>query len=119
MSSPARFSVDRHLARRERKLEDTAGERKFRRILESLRLPAHSQVEGDFTVGDFVFEVDGPWKEGNQTLLDKRAWKRKQLHETNFLVIPFKEQWILQFPELVALIVKSFWTMEQELTKKQ
>jgi len=118
LSSPAKYSIDRHLARRERKMEDVVGERKFRRILESLRLSISSQVEGDFTVGDFVFEVDGTWKEGNQSLLDKRAWKRKQLHETNFLVIPFKEQWIIKFPERVTRIVQDFWTMEQELLKK-
>jgi hypothetical protein len=117
MSSPVRFTVDRHLARRERKMEDTAGERKFRRILESLQLQATSQVEGDFTVGDFVFEVDGAWKEGDQSLLDKRAWKRQQLHETNFLVIPFKDQWILKFPELVATIVQAYVKMAWEAAK--
>ena len=120
MSTPAKYSIDRHPPTWQEKMktEDTKGERKLRRILESLQVPFHSQDQGDFTVGSIVYEVDGAFKDGNQTILDHQAWKAEELRKLGYRVIRLREDEVLTYPDIIAMIVESFWTMEKELLKK-
>jgi len=95
----------------------TKGERKLRHILESLRLPFHSQDQGDFTVYEFVLECDGPHHE-KATQVRHDAWKERELRKLGFFPIRFKEDWILQYPDMVAMIIQSYVTMAQETAKR-
>jgi len=119
MSSPARRSIEHHIPGWREKIprEDTRGERRLRRILESLFVPFHSQDEGDFTVGSIVYEVDGPHHE-KQTQLEHDAWKEQQLRSRGFRVWRWREDEVLGYADMVAMVIQSMWTMEKELTKR-
>ena len=100
------------------KLEDTKPERKMRCILEALQkvfqFPFHSQVEEDFTCfGDFAVAVKGPHHE-RQHQIEKDSWKRQQLELQGLRVIDFTDHEILEYPELVMVILACYWAMNKK-----
>jgi len=91
--TPARYSVTRHNPSWQSQipLEDTKPERRFRRILEDLKISFHSQQEDDYTAGILIFRILGPHHR-NQRQMEKDAWKKQQLESLGFRVIDFTDE---------------------------
>jgi len=94
-------------------LEMTRPERAFRRILEKLGIPFHSNEEDDFTVvGGLVFAIRGPHHK-NQRQMEKDAWKKQQLEALGFRVVDFWDWEVLRYPHFVSAIVQAYWSLSK------
>jgi len=112
---PVKYSVTYHAPSWQSQipLEDTKPERAFRRILEKLGIPFHSNQEDDFTVvGGLVFAIKGP-HHLRQSQIEKDAWKRQQLEERGLRVIDFTDEEVLRYPHFVSAIVQAYWSLSK------
>jgi len=124
--SHAKWTVTTHNPRKHiRKLEDTRGERKLRRILESLSreldgLSFKSQ-DGryDFWMCGIPIDIQGPFH-AKQTQRDHDAFKAGEAIKAGFPApILIEEQVILKHADLVRQLLRTRALMEPGITVKE